>query len=115
MKKFIITMDTEGDNLWNWHEGDEITTHNTHYLLRFQQLCEKYGFKPVWLTNYEMIMDPDYVEFIKNVEKNHTGELGITVYDKEHIHIQYRFDQEIRNVLEYCSSVPQAETEGNAV
>ena len=40
---------------------------------------------------------------------------SITVYDKEHIHIQYRFDQEINNVLEYCSSVPQAETEGNAV
>lgn len=40
---------------------------------------------------------------------------NITVYDKEHIHIQYRFEQEIRNVLEYCSSVPQAETEGNAV
>lgn len=80
MKKFIITMDTEGDNLWNWHEGDEITTHNTHYLLRFQQLCEKYGFKPVWLTNYEMIMDPDYVEFIKNVEKNHTGELGMHLH-----------------------------------
>ena len=80
MKKFIITMDTEGDNLWNWHEGDEITTHNTHYLLRFQQLCEKYGFKPVWLTNYEMIMGPDYVEFIKNVEKNQTGELGMHLH-----------------------------------
>ena len=39
----------------------------------------------------------------------------ITVYDKEHIHIQYRFDQEIRNVLEYCSSVPAAETEESAV
>ena len=37
---------------------------------------------------------------------------SITVYDKEHIHIQYRFDQEIRNALEYCSSV---QTEGNAV
>ena len=34
---------------------------------------------------------------------------------KEHIHIQYRFDQEIRNVLEYCSSVPAAETEESAV
>lgn len=40
---------------------------------------------------------------------------SITVYDKEHIHIQYRFDQEIRNVLEYCSSVPEAETEESAV
>ncbi len=35
--------------------------------------------------------------------------------EKEHIHIQYRFDQEIRNVLEYCSSVPAAETEESAV
>lgn len=26
-----------------------------------------------------------------------------------------RFDQEIRNVLEYCSSVPAAETEESAV
>lgn len=33
----------------------------------------------------------------------------------EDIHIQYRFDQEIRNVLEYCSSVPAAETEESAV
>ena len=40
---------------------------------------------------------------------------SITVYDKEHIHIQYRFDQEIRNVLEYYSSVPAAETEESAV
>ena len=34
---------------------------------------------------------------------------SITVYDKEHIHIQYRFDQEISHVLEYCSSIPAAE------
>lgn len=40
---------------------------------------------------------------------------SITVYDKEHIHIQYRFDQEIHNVLEYCSSVPAEETEESAV
>ena len=40
---------------------------------------------------------------------------SITVYDKEHIHIQYRFDQEIRNVLEYCNSVPTTETEGSTV
>ena len=40
---------------------------------------------------------------------------SITVYDKEHIHIQYRFDQEIRNVLEYCNSVLTTETEEGAV
>ena len=26
MKNFIITIDTEGDNLWSWKEGNKITT-----------------------------------------------------------------------------------------
>lgn len=80
MKYFIITMDTEGDNLWNWKNGDKITTNNTQYLQRFQNLCNNYAFKPVWLTNYEMIMDPNYVDFIKEVEENRQGELGMHLH-----------------------------------
>ena len=53
-KYFIITVNTKGDNLWNWHLGDDITTYNAKYILRFQNLCEKYNFIPVYLTNYEM-------------------------------------------------------------
>ena len=79
-KKFIITIDTEGDNLWNWQEGTPITTLNSRYLNRFQQLCEKYQFKPVWLTNYEMISDAEYVEFIKDVERRNAGELGMHLH-----------------------------------
>lgn len=80
MKYFIITIDTEGDNLWNWKPGDAITTNNTIYLYRFQELCNKYGYKPVWLTNYEMISDPQYVEFIKRIEKEGQGELGMHLH-----------------------------------
>ena len=69
MKYFIITIDTEGDNLWRWKPGQEITTKNVRYLARFQELCSRYGFKPVWLSNWEMINDSSFVEFInKNVE-----------------------------------------------
>jgi hypothetical protein len=53
---FLITIDTEGDNLWQ--KNDSITTENAKYLPRFQAVCEKYGFKPVYLTNYEMAIDP---------------------------------------------------------
>lgn len=35
---FLITIDTEGDNLWQNH--DRITTENTRFLPRFQALCE---------------------------------------------------------------------------
>ena len=59
MSSFIVTVDTEGDNLWNWHKGKNITSYNSRYIPRFQELCEKYGVKPVYLVNYEMVMD-DY-------------------------------------------------------
>ncbi len=80
MKYFIITIDTEGDNLWEWHDGDLITTQNTMYLQRFQNICNKYGFKPVWLTNYEMISDERYVKFITDVEATNAGELGMHLH-----------------------------------
>lgn len=80
MRKFIITIDTEGDNLWEWHNGDMISTKNVNYLFRFQQLCEKYGFKPVYLSNYEMLDNDAYVEFIKDVCKRKCGELGMHLH-----------------------------------
>lgn len=80
MKKLIITMDTEGDNLWTWRRGDPITTNNAKYIQRFQDLCNEYGFKPTWLTNYEMINDAFYVDFISKVEANCQGELGMHLH-----------------------------------
>lgn len=63
MKHFIITVDTEGDNLWMWHTGDDITTENAKSIPRFQNLCEKYGLIPTYLTNYEMACDDRWVTY----------------------------------------------------
>lgn len=79
-KYFIITVDTEGDNLWKHYEGKEITTKNTQFIPRFQQLCKKYGFKPVYLTNYEMITDPEFVNFAKEALRNDECEIGIHIH-----------------------------------
>lgn len=75
---FIITIDTEGDNLWENH--DRISTQNTHYLPRFQALCEKYAFKPVYLTNYEMAVDDNYVAFARDVIARGVGEVGMHLH-----------------------------------
>ena len=80
MKEFIITIDTEGDNLWEWREGNEITTKNVEYLQRFQNLCNQFGFKPVWLSNWEMITDDNFVSFIKNELKDGQCELGMHLH-----------------------------------
>lgn len=79
-KTFLITIDTEGDNLWQWKYGDEITSHNAEYLERFQTLCEEYGFKPVYLTNYEMATNDTFVEMAKKCLKNGTCEIGMHLH-----------------------------------
>lgn len=79
-KTFLITIDTEGDNLWHWKYGDEITSRNAQYLGRFQRLCEEFGFKPVYLTNYEMAIDKHFVSMAKQSLKQGTCEIGMHLH-----------------------------------
>lgn len=79
-KYFIITVDTEGDNLWRYKEGEPIGTRNAEYLPRFQSLCEKFGFKPVYLTNYEMAMSDLFVENAKKWIEKGACEIGVHLH-----------------------------------
>jgi hypothetical protein len=75
---FVITIDTEGDDLWA--RPREITTRNAEYLPRFQALCERFRFKPVYLTNYEMAMSGAFVEFARDVLARGAGEVGMHLH-----------------------------------
>ncbi len=75
---FIITIDTEGDDLWA--RPREITTRNAEYLPRFQALCERFRFKPVYLTNYEMAMSDAFVGFARDVLARGAGEVGMHLH-----------------------------------
>ncbi len=77
-KFFIITIDTEADNQWN-HDSD-FSTNNAKYLPRFQKLCEKYNYKPVWLTTYEMANDDFFVEFFKSKQDKNLCEIGMHLH-----------------------------------
>ncbi len=80
MKKFLISIDTEGDNLWKWQEGQEITTANASYLQRFQEKCDLYGFKPTYLTNYEMASSAVFVDFAKKALKSGRCSVGMHLH-----------------------------------
>ena len=77
-KAFIITIDTEADNQWDYDAP--IKTENIKYLPRFQELSEKYGFKPVWLTNYEMAEDPHFVEYMREKQDKGLCEIGMHLH-----------------------------------
>jgi len=75
---FLITIDTEGDNLWS--KPRLATTKNACYLPRFQELCEKYGFKPTYLTNYEMANSVTFQKFGKDIIRRGVGEIGMHLH-----------------------------------
>ena len=81
---FIITVDTEGDNLWE--RPHQITTRNAAYLPRFQILCERFRLKPVYLVNYEMAMSDVFVDFARDVAVRGTGEIARKIDE----HIRHR-------------------------
>ncbi len=71
---FLITIDTEGDNLWA--APAEITTENARWLPRFQTLCERYGLRPTYLTNYEMARCPVFAAFARELLRRNAAEIG---------------------------------------
>jgi hypothetical protein len=75
---FLVTIDTEGDDLWS--RPRRITTRNAAWLPRFQALCERYGFKPVYLANFEMAMSVAFVEFARDVLARGAGEVGMHLH-----------------------------------
>jgi len=75
---FLITIDTEGDNLWS--NPKKVTTKNASYISRFQELCEKYHLKPTYLTNYEMANSPVFQKFGRDVIARKTAEVGMHLH-----------------------------------
>jgi hypothetical protein len=76
--RFLITIDTEGDNFWS--RPKIVTTKNSSFLARFQSLCERYGLKPTYLTDVEMAMCPVFCDFGRDVLKRGTGEIGMHLH-----------------------------------
>lgn len=75
---FIVSVDTEGDNLWA--RPKEITTRNARFLPRFQRLCERFGVRPTYLVNHEMAMSQTFVEFARDVLARNAAEVGMHLH-----------------------------------
>lgn len=80
MKKFLISIDTEGDNLWEWDGRGPIGTRNASFLPRFQELCDRYGFKPTYLSNWEMVSDPSFCEMVGGWASSGRCEVGMHLH-----------------------------------
>ena len=75
---FLITIDTEEDNLW--FSPRSRTTENARWLPRFQALCERYGLKPTYLTNYGMATSPVFQSFARETLRREACEIGMHLH-----------------------------------
>jgi hypothetical protein len=72
--EFIITIDTEGDNQWDY--GRELTVENIKFVPRFQDLCEKYNIKPTYLVTSEVCEDIFSKKLFSDFVVRDTAEIG---------------------------------------
>jgi hypothetical protein len=72
--EFIISIDTEGDNQWEF--GSELTVKNIQYVPRFQELCEKFGIKPTYLVTTEVCNDQYSQQLFTDYWSDGRAEIG---------------------------------------
>ncbi len=103
--KFLITIDTEADNQWARRTSVEVR--NIRYIPRFQELCDQYGFKPTYLTSYEMADSQEFIATVGPYQDQQRAEIGahlhpwttppfdqLTENDAQHHPFPYEYPQE---------------------
>lgn len=83
-KSFIITVDTEGDNIWERATTIEglraITVKNSEFIERFQNICNKYKLYPTYLVDYEMAMSDYFVRMAREWLGDNMCEIGMHMH-----------------------------------
>jgi hypothetical protein len=75
---FLLSIDTEGDDVWA--KPRPALTRNAETLPRFQQLCERHGLRPTYLTNWEMANCPVFQELGRDVLRRNAAEIGMHLH-----------------------------------
>jgi len=72
--KLIITVDTEADSQWDF--DGTISLENLACLPRFQDLCERHGFRPTYLAACEVLQDVEALRCLRQWQLEGRAEIG---------------------------------------
>jgi len=72
--KLIITLDTEGDNQWSRQPSRSVE--NIRSIPRFQQLCDRFDFKPTYLCTYDVAAADVFEEILVPYQQDGVAEIG---------------------------------------
>jgi hypothetical protein len=108
---FLLAIDTEGDDIWARPRAP--TTRNARFLPRFQAICERYGFVPTYLTNFEMANDACFVEMAKDASARGAAEVGMHMHAWDTPPIEPLGDQDWRD-QPYATEFPSEQIDRKA-
>jgi hypothetical protein len=72
--KLVITIDTEGDN--QWAAAATQSVENLRFVPRFQDLCDRFTFKPTYLCTYDVATAAAFDEIFVPYERSGRAEIG---------------------------------------
>jgi hypothetical protein len=73
--KFILTIDTEADNQWDYSDHS-LRIDNIKAIPEFQKLCDDYGVKPTYLVTSEIALAPLAQDILGNYQQDGKAEIG---------------------------------------
>ena len=72
--KFILTIDTEGDNQWD--HGRILSTENIRYVPRVQKQCNEFSIKPTYLLTSDICEDAYAQSLFRGFLESNQAEVG---------------------------------------
>ena len=91
---FILTVDTEPDNEWSRLKKSEMTFNNVNSIEKFQSLCDKYSFKPVYLVEYQMLQNNKLISLLNDFLSSGKCEVGAHMHPWSNPPLNYKVTED---------------------
>jgi hypothetical protein len=75
---FLITIDAEGDNLWQKPRHE--VAKNAEFLPRFQTMCDEFGLKPTYLCDYVIVQEKAFLNMARSWLEKDRCEIGMHLH-----------------------------------
>lgn len=105
-KYFILTVDTEPDNEWGRSTEGEMAMRNAEEIPRFQDLCRKFGLRPVYLIDYQMSQNEKVKECLTGFFKNGECEIGAHLHPWSTPPFDFKVTEDDYRSHPFCTQYP---------
>ncbi|MEZ5708751.1 MAG: polysaccharide deacetylase family protein [Blastomonas sp.] len=103
-QRFLVTVDVEEEFDWNApFRADGYGLETVRAILAFQELCEEYGVKPLYLVDFPVIESADGAEIYGGLVREGKADVGIQL----HPWVNPPHDEEVTTYNSFAGNLPE--------